>query len=355
MRHYKLCLVTLSFALVCTLDSSLTHAQAIKGLVPPDPAPKEPVTDRLEREGDEFPEEKIILDEEAPALKLTRRNPTFAPEESIAKILDVKTNEIIIQPKDQRDSVELVLTEDAVVTLNHQPAKLSDLKAGDYVLVSDRVAQSGMISKLDVGRAPHVGNSPKATNSQANRTESEDLLTKGERAALGVVISDSPGLGVLIVKVNQDTPAWLAGLSAGDYLMRMDAQSIKTPEDYLAILQDHDPRGSVKLTVWREGKTFSGTSELMSATNARDMVVDNGFALLTQSPSETRGSRLTTFEVETRKPVTVENVDGSVTEIVTDDDINVQSYGELIQEHRKIQQRLKRLNEQLERLKKEDQ
>lgn len=37
-----------------------------------------------------------------------------------------------------------------------------------------------------------------------------------------------------------------------------------------------------------------------------------------------------------------------------DDDINVRTYGDLIDEHRKLEQRLESLNKQLERLKKED-
>lgn len=354
MRHYRQSLITLAAALIVTIGVSFVDAQPIKKPVPPDPAPKEPVRARLQREGDEFPEEKITPDDGDKAFKLTRRNPTFAPEEYSAKILEVKAKEITVQSKDKNDSIELVLTDDAVVTLNRQPAKLSDLKAGDYVLVSERVGQSGMISKLDVGRAPHVGTSPKSTDSSANRTDSDERLLKGEQAALGVVISDSPGLGVLIVKVNQDTPAWISGLTAGDYLMRLEAQSIKTPEDYLTILQDQAPRGSVKLVVWREGKTFSGTSELMSATNAGDMVVDNGISLLYQQQSEFQKARPTALELETREPVTIEDTNGSVTEIDTVDTINPGSYGDLIKEHRKIKQRLEQLNKQLDRLKQEE-
>ena len=88
----------------------------------------------------------------------------------------------------------------------------------------------------------------------------EGMPEDAKRApGFGFVVSDSPGEGVLVADVQPGGPAAEAGVRAGDYLTRMNDQSVQTPEDVKKLAkQNAGPEGEtqpIPVTVWRDGGT----------------------------------------------------------------------------------------------------
>jgi S1-C subfamily serine protease len=82
-------------------------------------------------------------------------------------------------------------------------------------------------------------------------------LTNELREAFGV----SPGVGVLVSKVYRDSPAYKAGLLAGDVITRMDRKHISQPFDVQRVLYFFDPGDEIVVEIIRrtERKTVNVT------------------------------------------------------------------------------------------------
>ncbi len=93
------------------------------------------------------------------------------------------------------------------------------------------------------------------------------------RAQLGVQIQDLdddlgeyfPGAdneGVLVLKVNEDTPAEDAGLKAGDVIVKLDEDLVPDTEELMYLLAEYDDGDEVKVEYIRKGRKESVTIEL---------------------------------------------------------------------------------------------
>lgn len=73
----------------------------------------------------------------------------------------------------------------------------------------------------------------------------------------GFAVADSPGEGVLVADVQPGGPADSAGVRRGDFLTRLNEQSVETPEDVRSAareaLSGEQPK-SVPATLWRDGE-----------------------------------------------------------------------------------------------------
>lgn len=73
----------------------------------------------------------------------------------------------------------------------------------------------------------------------------------------GFAVADSPGEGVLVAEVQPGGPAAKAGVRRGDFLTRMDGESVNTPADVRRRAQaapDGEDAPPVSATVWRDGE-----------------------------------------------------------------------------------------------------
>lgn len=63
--------------------------------------------------------------------------------------------------------------------------------------------------------------------------------------------------GVLVVHVESGSPAEKAGLEAGDIILKFNEQSIEKISELPRLVGDTPPGKTVRLSVWRKGKTLS--------------------------------------------------------------------------------------------------
>ena len=105
-------------------------------------------------------------------------------------------------------------------------------------------------------------------------------IISGKRAYLGVRLEPlTPDLaeyfkrpesgGALILEVLKESPAEKSGLKAGDVILTIERESIKTPEDVIQILREFESGESIQIEVIRHGhsQTFSVTLDEQSVGN----------------------------------------------------------------------------------------
>ena len=68
--------------------------------------------------------------------------------------------------------------------------------------------------------------------------------------------------GVLILEVEEDSPAEAAGLKPGDIITKVDGESVRDSEDLLEELRDYEPGDEVELEYLRDSKSLTATVEL---------------------------------------------------------------------------------------------
>lgn len=103
----------------------------------------------------------------------------------------------------------------------------------------------------------------------------------GATGYLGITVKNE-GTKLIVGEVQSNSPASKAGISAGDVLLRIDTQSVATPEALRVFLQSKSPGDSVRVTLERQKKpveltvNLAATSRPLSAkTNAPDPAKGN--------------------------------------------------------------------------------
>jgi carboxyl-terminal processing protease len=144
-------------------------------------------------------------------------------------------------------------------------------------------AIKGMVGNLD----PHSSFMPPEAF--------EDLQddTKGEFSGIGIVITMKDGI-LTVVSPIEGTPAYKAGIQAGDMILRIDEKSTKDMELWEAVNMMRGPRNKpVHITVIREGESesldFSINRDLIPMESVRSATLKPGFGYL----------RITNFRMNT--------------------------------------------------------
>jgi serine protease Do len=135
-----------------------------------------------------------------------------------------------------------------------------------------------IIAELAPGAAVKIGlwrdgKALEVTAALGKREQPEDFVWQGKRLPhsfrsggyLGIVLQDlngdmapyfavKTGEGVLIVRVEKDTPAEKAGLKAGDVIVQMGEKAVKDADAVHEILADMKKGDAIAVTVIRHGK-----------------------------------------------------------------------------------------------------
>lgn len=150
----------------------------------------------------------------------------------------------------------------------------------DEVKTKDLVtgAVKGMLSSLD----PHSGY---MTPEQFKEFQAD---TKGEFGGLGIQIALKDGVITVIAPI-EDTPAYRAGLKAGDRIMKIAGESTKDLSIHDAVARMRGPKGkSVTLTIardgWKETRDFTITRDIIKIRSVKSKMIrdDVGYVKLTQ-------------------------------------------------------------------------
>src|SRR3972149_9037136 len=105
-------------------------------------------------------------------------------------------------------------------------------------------AIKGMLSELD----PHTNFMPPQSYKEMQ------VDTRGEFGGLGIQISTKDKKLVVIAPI-EDTPAWRAGIKAGDHIFKIDDAPTKDIDLEDAVNKMRGPKGTkVDLTIVREGE-----------------------------------------------------------------------------------------------------
>ena len=121
-------------------------------------------------------------------------------------------------------------------------------------------------------------------------TENEDVGAD-HSAALGVIVSDSPGEGVLVQDVMPQSPAEAAGVVPGDFIIGVDGIPIQKPDDLSSIIQSKKVGDRVQVEVWRDGD--QSTQEISLAASATDVTkIERAWLGVTLDPTPSVGARI---------------------------------------------------------------
>lgn len=192
------------------------------------------------------------------------------------------------------------LDEQASVTLNGEPVSLSQLRPGDKIRVTTPKTELGTAvavtaTRRNTTQEPLAADESKQQQSQADaqvqrpidphRGQPANTAQAGgqdrpmsrqkdqqfpeqpseqqarsaqrddqQRAALGVLLNESRGGGVLIRDVAPNGAAAQAGIRPGDYVLSIDDQVIRSPQDLVQRIEQKQPGDTVRMRVWRNNR-----------------------------------------------------------------------------------------------------
>ena len=148
-------------------------------------------------------------------------------------------------------------------------------------------AISGMLSNLD----------PHSSYLDADAFKDLQVSTQGEFGGLGIEVGMEDGF-VKVVAPIEDTPAWRAGVKAGDLIVKLDDTPVKgmTLNDAVKRMRGK-PKTQIKLTIARKGETkpleITIMRDKIKVQSVKSKVVEPGYGYL----------RVTQFQEETAADV----------------------------------------------------
>lgn len=135
-------------------------------------------------------------------------------------------------------------------------------------------AINGMLASLD----PHSSFMPPDTYKEMK------IDTKGAFGGLGIEISIKDGILTVISPI-EDTPAFKAGIKAGDQIFKIDDKFTKDMNINDAVKRMRGQKGTkVTLTIMREGfdrpQEFSLTRDIIQVKSVRSRLLDDGYGYI---------------------------------------------------------------------------
>lgn len=136
----------------------------------------------------------------------------------------------------------------------------------------------GMLSSLD----------PHSSFMTTDDYKEMQVETKGEFGGLGIQIGIKDG-SLTVISPIEDTPAWKAGIKAGDKIVKINGETTKNLSLQDAVGKMRGPKGTpVTISVYREGwtesKDFTITRDIIRMKSIKSRVIDGniGYVKITQ-------------------------------------------------------------------------
>ena len=153
----------------------------------------------------------------------------------------------------------------------------------------------GMLSGLD----------PHSTYLSPDEYKELKIGTTGKFGGLGIQVGMEDGF-VKVISPIDDTPAFHAGLEAGDLIIRLDDKSVKgmTLNDAVKIMRG-DPGTDIKLTVIREGADkplpFTVTRDIISVKSVKSRILEPDYGYIRISNFQSKTARDLVSEISNLK------------------------------------------------------
>ncbi len=160
----------------------------------------------------------------------------------------------------------------------------------DYVEeVDDKTLLENAIRGMLTGLDPH--------STYLNNEEYKELKigTTGKFGGLGIQVGMEDGF-VKVISPIDDTPAYRAGLEAGDLIIRLNEKSVKgmTLNDAVKIMRG-EPGTDIKLTVIREGAdkplAFTVTRDIISVKSVKSRILEPDYGYIRISNFQSKTAR----------------------------------------------------------------
>ena len=194
------------------------------------------------------------------------------------------TSSVLAEKKEAEESAGLPLNE-----LRNFSDIFARIKS-DYVEeVDDKTLLENAIRGMLTGLDPH--------STYLNNEEYKELKigTTGKFGGLGIQVGMEDGF-VKVISPIDDTPAFRAGLEAGDLIIRLDDKSVKgmTLNDAVKIMRG-EPGTDIKLTVIREGADkplpFTVTRDIISVKSVKSRILEQDYGYIRISNFQSKTAR----------------------------------------------------------------
>ena len=170
----------------------------------------------------------------------------------------------------------------------------------DYVEdVDDKTLLENAIRGMLTGLDPH------STYLSPDEYKELKIGTTGKFGGLGIQVGMEDGF-VKVISPIDDTPAFRAGLEAGDLIIRLNDKSVKgmTLNDAVKIMRG-DPGTDIKLTVIREGADkplpFTVTRDIISVKSVKSRILEPDYGYIRISNFQSKTARDLVNEVSKLK------------------------------------------------------
>ena len=194
------------------------------------------------------------------------------------------TSSVLAEKKEAEESAGLPLNE-----LRNFSDIFARIKS-DYVEeVDDKTLLENAIRGMLTGLDPH--------STYLNNEEYKELKigTTGKFGGLGIQVGMEDGF-VKVISPIDDTPAFRAGLEAGDLIIRLDDKSVKgmTLNEAVKIMRG-EPGTDIKLTVIREGADkplpFTVTRDIISVKSVKSRMLEPDYGYIRISNFQSKTAR----------------------------------------------------------------
>jgi carboxyl-terminal processing protease len=208
-------------------------------------------------------------------------------------------------------------TEESVGLPLNELRNFSDIFArvkSDYVEeVDDKTLLENAIRGMLTGLDPH--------STYLNNDEYKELKigTTGKFGGLGIQVGMEDGF-VKVISPIDDTPAFRAGLEAGDLIIRLNDKSVKgmTLNDAVKIMRG-DPGTDIKLTVIREGADkplpFTVTRDIISVKSVKSRILEPDYGYIRISNFQSKTARDLVTEISALKKENKNELKGLVLDL----------------------------------------
>lgn len=218
------------------------------------------------------------------------------------------TSSVLAEKKEAEQSAGLPLNE-----LRNFSDIFARIKS-DYVEeVDDKTLLENAIRGMLTGLDPH--------STYLNNDEYKELKigTTGKFGGLGIQVGMEDGF-VKVISPIDDTPAYRAGLEAGDLIIRLDDKSVKgmTLNDAVKIMRG-DPGTDIKLTVIREGADkplpFTVTRDIISVKSVKSRILEPDYGYIRISNFQSKTARDLVSELSKLKKENDDELKGLVLDL----------------------------------------